>query len=143
MGIERRSGKDHGLVVATIESSLLRRLHRLKPAADNQLVRYATRALQRGTGATPGILALAKRLGVAERTLRQSFREHIGISPKRYARMARIRRLVSRAGTAEWADLALEHGLYDQPHLNAEFRALLGVAPREFLAGRLPFATPP
>jgi AraC-like DNA-binding protein len=57
--------------------------------------------------------------------------------------MARIRRLVSRAGTAEWADLALEHGLYDQPHLNAEFRALLGVAPREFLAGRLPFATPP
>jgi len=127
-------------LVATLEGSLLRRLDRARPAADAELVRHATRAL--ATGATAGILALAGRLGVGERTLRQSFREHVGISPKRYARIARIRRIVNRAGNATWADLALEHGLYDQAHLNAEFRALLGVAPRDFLAGRLPFGEP-
>jgi AraC-like DNA-binding protein len=129
-------------LVATLEGALLRRLDRAKPAGNAELVRHAARALQSGAGATTGILALAKRLGVSERTLRQSFREHIGISPKRYARIARIRRVVSRAGTAGWADLAVEHGFYDQAHLNAEFRALLRVAPRDFLAGRLPFAAP-
>jgi AraC-like DNA-binding protein len=130
-------------LVAMLQGSLLRRLDRAKPVADAELVRHAARALDRGAGATTGILALAERLGVNERTLRQSFREHIGISPKRYARIARIRRVVRRAGTAGWADLALEHGFYDQAHLNAEFRALLRAAPRDFLAGRLPFAAPP
>ena len=134
-------GRSRALVTA-FEGSLLRRLERVKPAADAEFVRRAARALERGVGATTGILALAGRLGVGERAFRQSFREHIGVSPKRYARIARIRRLVSRVGTAKWADLALEHGFYDQAHLNAEFRALLGVAPRDFLAGRLPFAPP-
>jgi AraC-like DNA-binding protein len=130
-------------LIATLEGALLRRLDRAKPAADAELVRHATHALDRGAGATASILVLAKRLGVGERALRESFREHVGISPKRYARIARIRRVVSRAGgTAGWADLALEHGFYDQAHLNAEFRALLRVAPRDFLAGRLPFAAP-
>jgi AraC-like DNA-binding protein len=128
-------------LVAALEGSLLRRLDRAKPAADAEVVRHAARALERCAGAT-GVLALAKRLGVGERALRESFREHIGVSPKRYARIARIRRVASRAGTAGWADLALEHGFYDQAHLNAEFRALLGVTPRDFLAGRLPFAAP-
>lgn len=129
-------------VVAALENTLVRRLGRAKPAAHPELVRHAARALARGAGASAGIPALAKRLGVSERTLREAFREHIGLSPKRYARIARIRRVVSRAGTARWADLALEHGFYDQAHLNAEFRALLRVAPRDFLAGRLPFVAP-
>lgn len=129
-------------LVAALENSLLRRLDRAKPTADAEFVRHAARALERGAGAPTGIPALAKRLGVGERTLREAFREHIGISPKRYARIARIRQVVSRAGSAPWVDLALEHGFYDQAHLNAEFRALLRAAPRDFLAGRLPFAAP-
>lgn len=130
-------------LVGALENVLLRRLDRAKPAATPELVGRAARALERAAGApTAGILALAKRFGVGERTLREAFREHVGISPKRYARIARIRRVASRAGSARWVDLALEHGFYDQAHLNAEFRALLRVAPRDFLAGRLPFAAP-
>jgi AraC-like DNA-binding protein len=45
-------------------------------------------------------------------------------------------------GDRGMAELALEHGFYDQARLNAEFRALLRVTPRDFLRGRLPFATP-
>lgn len=129
-------------LVAALERHLLRRIDRAKSPGDAELVRRAARALQRGAGAPTGILALAKRLGVGERRLREAFREHVGVTPKRYARIARIRRVVKRAGTAPWADLALEHGFYDQAHLSAEFRALLRVAPRDFLAGRMPFAAP-
>jgi hypothetical protein len=68
-------------VVTALEGLLLRRLDRAKPAADAELVRRATRALERGAGAATGILALAERLGVRERALRQSFHEHIGIRP--------------------------------------------------------------
>ena len=35
-------------------------------------------------------------------------------------------------------DVAQAAGYYDQPHMNAEFRELSGLAPREFLAARYP-----
>jgi AraC-like DNA-binding protein len=132
-------GRSRALVTA-LEGSLLRRLDRATPTADAELVSRAARALGSGAGATTAIPALARGLGVGERRLREAFREHIGVSPKRYVRIERIRRVVSQAGRGGLADLALEHGFYDQAHLNAEFRALLRVAPRDFLAGRRPFS---
>src|SRR5437588_11929303 len=62
----------------------------------------------------------------------------IGAPPKRYARILRFRRVLSllQSGAAPLADLALDAGYYDQPHMNAEFRELSGFSPREFLAAR-------
>ncbi len=42
-----------------------------------------------------GMPLVAKRVGVSERRLRQLFNEHVGVSPKRVARIARIRRTAS------------------------------------------------
>ena len=85
------------------------------------------------------VYGLAGELGVSERSLRQAFLDHIGTSPKRFARIERVLGVVADAGRTSWARLAAEHDFYDQPHLNAEFRALLGVSPGQFLAGQLPF----
>ncbi len=130
-----------GGVAKAFEGVVLRRLDRAKPAAGADLVRHAARALEKDAGGND-LRALARRLGAGERTLRQAFHEHVGVSPKRYARIARIRGVARRAGTMGWAHLVAEHGFYDQAHLNAEFRALLGVTPRDFLARRWPFAAP-
>jgi AraC-like DNA-binding protein len=101
--------------------------------------RLARRAAEVLRMAPANVQGLADHLGVSERSLRQAFLDHVGMSPKRFARIARVLRVVADAGSASWARLAAEHDFYDQPHLNAEFRALLGVSPSQWLAGRLPF----
>jgi transcriptional regulator GlxA family with amidase domain len=139
--LARASGEVDATIRA-IEAALLEQLDAGRgDAARAALVGRAARALEAGDAgvAEPEkIHALARRLGVSERQLRQVFREEIGISPKRYARIARIRRVVAKAGSAGWGQLAVEGGFYDQAHLTAEFRDLLGVTPRAFLAGEVP-----
>jgi AraC-like DNA-binding protein len=129
--------------IAAVESLLLSRVGRAEAGLKRRsLVQAATRAFEATGAEPPRIRAVARQLGVGERTLRQLFVDEIGISPKRYVRIARIRRVVARAGRVDWARLAAECGFYDQAHLNGEFRELLGVTPRAFLAGELPSAVP-
>jgi AraC-like DNA-binding protein len=61
----------------------------------------------------------------------------VGVSPKMFARVARVRRAIAKARVAahvDWAALAVEAGYYDQSHLAGEIRELTGRAPSEWLA---------
>jgi len=71
-------------------------------------------------------------------TLVERFRDQIGVPPKLYARLVRFRHVLERLHRDEAAlsEVALDAGYYDQAHMNAEFRALAGVSPVTFLAGR-------
>jgi methylphosphotriester-DNA--protein-cysteine methyltransferase len=63
--------------------------------------------------------------------------ERIGLSPKRFARIARLQRLLQTAAVgAPWAQLACNHGIADQAHLVKEFRDLLISTPTAFFAQR-------
>lgn len=111
--------------------------HRTPPL--DGLVRAAVAAL-----ADPGVrfAALAERLEVSERRLRDLFTEHVGLAPKQYARITRVRAVLAGPEGAGWAGVAVDTGYYDQSHMTADFRALMGVPPAAFHAGRLPTATP-
>ncbi|WP_327121444.1 helix-turn-helix domain-containing protein [Nocardia sp. NBC_01730] len=85
---------------------------------------------------------LAARLSVSERQLRNLFASGIGVSPKHFARIDRVRKVLSHAGTIPWAELAAANGYYDQSHMSADFRTLMGVPPTMFFRGRLPAPTP-
>jgi AraC-like DNA-binding protein len=98
----------------------------------------ALRALESGAS-TP---AAADRLGISERHLRTVFAREVGLSPKHFARIARLRRALSLAGDRGWAQLAGDLGYFDQAHLITEFRTLMGVSPGAFTAGRLPPVSP-
>ena len=93
------------------------------------------------TGPEP-VAATAARLNVSERHLRNLFTEAAGISPKHFARLARLGTVVAHAGNMRWAQLAAEAGYYDQSHMNAEFRRLMGVPPGAYTASRVPAASP-
>lgn len=89
------------------------------------------------SGGSPSVQAAADAVGVSTRHLRTLFRRHVGLAPKRFARIARLHRLVQSIRsrpTVEWAALALDHGFYDQSHLVTECQALLGETPSAFHA---------
>src|SRR5262245_46335726 len=93
------------------------------------------------SGGTASIAGLRERTGLSKERLAAAFREQVGLTPKLYGRVVRFRRtlhLLQAGRTPHLVDAALEGSFYDQPHMNAEFRALGGITPREFLAARHP-----
>jgi AraC-like DNA-binding protein len=83
---------------------------------------------------------VAATLGVLPRTLRRRFAAQVGLTPKRFARVQRLQRVVrdlDGQAEADWADVAARHGYADQPHLADEFRQLAGVTPTEYLRSRI------
>jgi AraC-like DNA-binding protein len=92
------------------------------------------------TRAGQSVSAAARELGMSERTLQRSFQRSVGLAPAEYRRVARLRRLLGRLDTGvSLADAAVDAGYYDQPHLDREFRRLVGCAPRQWLATRVGF----
>jgi AraC-like DNA-binding protein len=82
---------------------------------------------------------IADRTGFSERHFRTLFRAHVGLSPKQYCRLRRLRSLVRHIpkGTKPaWASLAQRVGYYDQAHLANEFRALTGMSPTAYARDR-------
>jgi AraC-like DNA-binding protein len=69
------------------------------------------------------------------RSMKRSFREMFGTTPKRYQRILRFRdALDALAGNrGSLADIAAAHGYYDQAHFTNEFREHAGMSPTAFL----------
>ncbi|MFG2112286.1 helix-turn-helix domain-containing protein [Streptomyces sp. NPDC048718] len=82
------------------------------------------------------IREVADRTGWSLRHLESRFREQIGLSPKRLARVPRLRHAVEEPTAGRGAaDTATVCGFYDQSPLGREFRELAGMPP-----GRWPAA---
>jgi AraC-like DNA-binding protein len=99
---------------------------------------WAWRTVERTHGAVR-VSALAQTLGRSRRHLTTRFREHVGLGPKTFARVARFSRAVEvlrSERTGSLAQVAYECGYFDQAHLNRDFRQFAGTTPAE-LAGRL------
>lgn len=104
-------------------------------------VAWSAQQIERSGGAV-SIAALRRETGLSKVRLTEDFRREIGVAPKRYARIVRFDRAVALldADTAPLSGIALAAGYYDQPHMNAEFRALGGLTPRQYRASRHPGA---
>ncbi|WP_433209486.1 helix-turn-helix domain-containing protein [Nocardia sp. CA-107356] len=106
--------------------------------AHRELLRDAVAAI----ATAPTVHGLAADLAVSERQLRNLFSTGIGVSPKHFARIGRVRRILTNAGNTPWSQLATATGYYDQSHMTSDFRTLMGVPPASFIRGDLPAATP-
>ena len=75
---------------------------------------------------------VSDRLGTTTGALRRRFTRHVGLPPKRFARIRRLQRLIHRAGDGDWARAAVEVGYFDQAHMVNDFRALTGLTPSAY-----------
>jgi AraC-like DNA-binding protein len=89
------------------------------------------------------IQGLAHALGCSRKHLVQRFNAEVGIGPKALARMVRFNRALAlaRAGTPDWAGIAVECGYADQAHLVREFRDFAGSSPTGLLDGTISFSS--
>jgi AraC-like DNA-binding protein len=115
--------------IACVEAFLLRHLRHDRP---NAIASYAASYL-RGDPALP-VHKLAERLEVSRRHLSRSFLSTFGVTPKQFARVVRIGKLLAarRHHGLSWADAAVKCGFTDQAHMINDFSALTGVSPQEF-----------
>ena len=91
-------------------------------------IQYAVTALQAGMP----LAKLTSKLGLLPRTLVRRFSSQVGITPKRFARvqrMQRVLRALRRSSKPDWCALAAEHGYADQSHMVHDFRELADITP--------------
>ena len=137
---EELAALDEAARVERLEAALLERLRRAPP--DRGRGRAAprgsvdVRGLARWVRAEPSGMTvgrLAEAAGVSRQHLTRAFREAVGVSPKRYCRLARFRAGLVYAGAGagvQWARVAAELGYADQSHMIAEFRELSSLTPQ-------------
>ena len=111
--------------IAVVEELLLE-----LPFAPDPLVARALRQLAGAPNTEAGIAEVARSLALGERQLERRFLAQVGVSPKRFAALARFERaldIMKRAPSL--TDAAFAAGYYDQSHFIREFRRFAGVAP--------------
>jgi AraC-like DNA-binding protein len=121
-----------------LEATLLERLKVGRPS--DPAVLFAGEALSAGASVSD----VSAQLGLLPKTLRRRFTDHIGLTPKRFARVQRLQRLVrsiQEQTEVDWATVAARHGYCDQSHLVDDFRDLVGVTPTTYLRHRSDGAT--
>jgi AraC-like DNA-binding protein len=116
-----------------LESELRSRLHETRRGLD--LAERAGRRLETSNGAV-SVGPLADAAGVSGNHLAAQFKAHVGVTPKRVARIYRFAQVmlsVDARYPVDWSGLAQSAGYFDQAHLSREFKDFTGHTPTEYL----------
>lgn len=106
-----------------------------RPPSLSPATAWAARALGQEAGFS--LDALSHHANMDPRQLRRLFAQHMGISPKLYARVARFDRAIrlhNRQPGEDWLSIAIAAGYYDHQHMARDFRDFTGMAPTHFAA---------
>ena len=111
-----------------LEHALLARLPRIR-GVDPAIVQAALLLERRPVGKVAAALDWSHRHFIAR------FSAAVGLSPKRYARLARFGRVLlrlERQPETGLAEIAQDAGYADQAHFNRDFRTFSGISPGEY-----------
>ncbi len=128
---------DEGLQI--VEDELRSRLG--APRRGLELVRQTAGRLEASWG-TVSVGALTDGAGVSGNHLSTQFKSHVGVTPKRVARIYRFARLILSVDAmhpGDWSELAQAAGYFDQAHLSKEFKDFTGHTPTAYLTLRRRF----
>jgi AraC-like DNA-binding protein len=111
------------------------------PSRGLGLVQHAGGRIAASRGTVP-VGALSDAAGVSGNYLAAQFKSHVGVTPKRVARIYRFARLIVSVDArrpVDWPGLAQTAGYFDQAHFGREFKDFTGYTPTEYLALRRRF----
>lgn len=96
---------------------------------------HLTRAIEHSLGQSrvPNVDQLAEACHLSVRSIERRFKDSVGVSPRRYLRVARLHvalDLRDRRPTATWGEIAADAGYFDQMHLVHDMKALGGAPPQ-------------
>jgi AraC-like DNA-binding protein len=106
------------------------------PSHGLDLVQHTGARLAISHGVIP-VGALTDAAWVSGNHLAKQFKAHVGVTPKRVARIYRFARLILSVNALrpiDWSELAQTAGYFDQAHLSREFKDFTGHTPTEYLA---------
>ena len=122
------AGNDHRRV-QLLQEFLLARIRTSEP---DPLVAAAVAWLEQGRGVVR-IDDLTRYIGLSQSALERRFRRVVGVSPRKFASVVRLRHAVQlRATGMDLTSIALAAGYFDQSHFVRDFRRMSGSAPSTF-----------
>lgn len=80
---------------------------------------------------------LAELVGVSQKHLIHLFSKQVGLNPKSLARVIRFQRVLEtleKPETADWLEIAINCGYYDQAHFSRDFYTFSGLNPSHYLS---------
>lgn len=83
-----------------------------------------------------GLRQLSEQIGYSQKHFIRLFRQQVGTAPKQYMKIMRFQRAVielEKQPLAQWSEIAVRNGFYDQAHFIHEFRNFSGFTPGEYL----------
>jgi AraC-like DNA-binding protein len=116
-----------------IEALLLGRLAG-KPASYVERIDYASRLMLGRSGNMP-VGDLAREVNMSKRSLERYFVEQVGVSPKSFSGISRIKKVLQLIATAShltWKEMAQTLEYSDQAHFIHEFKRFTGKTPNEY-----------
>jgi AraC-like DNA-binding protein len=114
-----------------VEAVLLE--HLARPSEADPALAFAVAAFERGFSVSD----VTCRLGLLPKRFVRRFRDHVGLTPKRFSRIRRLQRVLRTIGEGShenWAQTGARHGYCDQAHLINDFRELTGITPTAYRA---------
>jgi AraC-like DNA-binding protein len=118
--------------IAMVEDFLAQQLRDARP---DSLVQAAVAAIDHAVG-TIRMSEVTRRVGLSQSALERRFRRVVGVSPRKYASLARLRHVVRlEAAGADFTTVAHAAGYSDQSHFIHDFKRFTGIAPRAYFRG--------
>jgi AraC-like DNA-binding protein len=116
--------------IALIEQYLLSKLY---PGEPDKLVLAALEKIHAARGVIK-IKELAQSLYISQDAFEKRFRRVVGVSPKQFSNIIRMKSIVSNGFTKETlTEVAFNAGYFDQPHFNKDFKLFTGKTPTDFI----------
>lgn len=136
--IEERLSQENTISarIGLLEAFLLRRAESWTHPEAHSTLQACMSEIIRAQGRLT-VSRLVQRTRYSERHLGRVFRDHVGVSPKRFCELIRflsVTQSIRKTGCANGAALAADKGYFDQSHLIKEFHKLAGLSPVQFAA---------